>query len=680
MLARERQHEHVVIAVLAHLRSECDHPRAPLRALQRREHFGPCVAELLEGDRPDGVHRLAGSGRRTCGGRRSRLGLPRRAWGRGRLDLPRRTGRGGGRLGLPRRARGRGRFDLPGRTRGRGRLGAIGRRTAGGIGHGNAHGIAHADTALEPLDPGEGAALGVVGRRHQHAREHELEVEARRGGARHLGERLVHEVGDAGELGLAERRGLGGHAGQLVFGHAAEHGRGRLGRGRGDDDEVAESLEQVFDETARVLTGLHDPVGRRERARGVVRTDRVDDLVEQRGVRVAEQGDRTLVVDGRALGACDELVEQRQRVSRRTATGPDDEREHAGRDLDPLFGAELLHVLEHRPGRHEAERIVMRARPNGAEHLVGLGRREDELHVIGRLFDELQQRVEALRRHHVRLVEDEDLVAVACRREHGALAQVAGVVDAVVARRVDLDDVERAAAAPGELDAAGADAARDIRRAFSAVQTAREDARRGRLATAAWAAEEVGVIDPIGAERRHERLRHLGLADHLGECLGPVAAIEGGDHTSIVVVTSDTTAGCLGAYDARTEGSVMTVTTMTPAQLERFQARLLRERADAEERLAEFGDAMSVVRAAKSDGTADDEHDPEGPTMTQEWSQRTAVLADARAELADIDRALARVADGTYGICARCGKRIAVARLDARPTAELCIDCARLMR
>ena len=120
--------------------------------------------------------------------------------------------------------------------------------------------------------------------------------------------------------------------------------------------------------------------------------------------------------------------------------------------------------------------------------------------------------------------------------------------------------------------------------------------------------------------------------------------------------------------------------TMTPAQLERFEGLLQRERTDAEERLAEFGDAMSEVRIARSDATADDEHDPEGPTMTQEWSQRTAVLADVRAELSEIEHALARIADGTYGICARCGKRITVGRLDARPTATLCIDCARRER
>lgn len=119
---------------------------------------------------------------------------------------------------------------------------------------------------------------------------------------------------------------------------------------------------------------------------------------------------------------------------------------------------------------------------------------------------------------------------------------------------------------------------------------------------------------------------------------------------------------------------------MTPAQLARFEARLRAERADAEERLAEFDDAMAEVRTARSDATADDEHDPEGPTMTQEWSQRTAVLADVRSELADVERALSRIADGSYGTCTRCGRRITVGRLDARPTAQLCIDCARLVR
>ena len=46
-------------------------------------------------------------------------------------------------------------------------------------------------------------------------------------------------------------------------------------------------------------------------------------------------------------------------------------------------------------------------------------------------------------------------------------------------------------------------------------------------------------------------------------------------------------------------------------------------------------------------------------------------------EIASIKRALARIEDGTYGECVRCGSDIAPARLDARPEAALCIDCAR---
>jgi len=46
-------------------------------------------------------------------------------------------------------------------------------------------------------------------------------------------------------------------------------------------------------------------------------------------------------------------------------------------------------------------------------------------------------------------------------------------------------------------------------------------------------------------------------------------------------------------------------------------------------------------------------------------------------EIASVKRALARIEDGTYGECVRCGEEIAPARLEARPEASLCIDCAR---
>jgi RNA polymerase-binding protein DksA len=64
--------------------------------------------------------------------------------------------------------------------------------------------------------------------------------------------------------------------------------------------------------------------------------------------------------------------------------------------------------------------------------------------------------------------------------------------------------------------------------------------------------------------------------------------------------------------------------------------------------------------------------------MSQEWSSLTGLVTDGEAQLRVVDAALTRMHDGTYGICVRCGNPIGAARLEARPAAELCIDCARL--
>ena len=87
----------------------------------------------------------------------------------------------------------------------------------------------------------------------------------------------------------------------------------------------------------------------------------------------------------------------------------------------------------------------------------------------------------------------------------------------------------------------------------------------------------------------------------------------------------------------------------------------------------EFG---GIVDAARDAG-ADDEHDPEGATLAFE-RQHVAALADAaREDLAEIEAALARLADGSYGICQVCGERISAERLAARPAARACVGCVR---
>jgi DnaK suppressor protein len=100
-------------------------------------------------------------------------------------------------------------------------------------------------------------------------------------------------------------------------------------------------------------------------------------------------------------------------------------------------------------------------------------------------------------------------------------------------------------------------------------------------------------------------------------------------------------------------------------------------RAEARAELGRLTRSLDDVLVARADGTADDEHDPEGPTLSSEWSRVTGVQGEFTAAVVAIDEALARIRAKTYGICVRRGEPIGLERLEARPAAELCIDCAR---
>ena len=97
----------------------------------------------------------------------------------------------------------------------------------------------------------------------------------------------------------------------------------------------------------------------------------------------------------------------------------------------------------------------------------------------------------------------------------------------------------------------------------------------------------------------------------------------------------------------------------------------------AQRRLRHLTADADSLRHDRADATADDEHDPEGSTLSGEWAQVNALARGARGELDEIRAARERVASGTFGRCEECGGSIADARLEARPTARRCIACAR---
>lgn len=120
--------------------------------------------------------------------------------------------------------------------------------------------------------------------------------------------------------------------------------------------------------------------------------------------------------------------------------------------------------------------------------------------------------------------------------------------------------------------------------------------------------------------------------------------------------------------------------TEDPSGFEALREALLDDRTRTTARIKAFSkDFTSIVEASQLANT-DDEHDPEGATIAFERSQVTALRASAEAHLVEIDLALQKLDDGTYGICDGCGQTIAPGRLDARPAARYCITCASKKR
>jgi len=101
------------------------------------------------------------------------------------------------------------------------------------------------------------------------------------------------------------------------------------------------------------------------------------------------------------------------------------------------------------------------------------------------------------------------------------------------------------------------------------------------------------------------------------------------------------------------------------ALLSTIRAALEAERADLTAQIAEHG------------GTVDfDENFADSGQVAAEQGEHRALLGRLQETLTDVDRALAKLDDGTYGKCEVCGEDIGEARLEALPASRYCINHA----
>jgi RNA polymerase-binding transcription factor DksA len=112
------------------------------------------------------------------------------------------------------------------------------------------------------------------------------------------------------------------------------------------------------------------------------------------------------------------------------------------------------------------------------------------------------------------------------------------------------------------------------------------------------------------------------------------------------------------------------------------------EHDDARDRLAAEQARLESLRQGFDDGHLHDEtedestselshvhlHPADTGTETFEREKDFSILEQVEAELADVERALQRLDDGSYGICQACGTAIPDDRLAAVPAARFCVD------
>lgn len=112
---------------------------------------------------------------------------------------------------------------------------------------------------------------------------------------------------------------------------------------------------------------------------------------------------------------------------------------------------------------------------------------------------------------------------------------------------------------------------------------------------------------------------------------------------------------------------------MLPEKLAHFKQILLSE-------LTEHADHVRTDQAAALELSDDDVKDTVDMSMMDVNKELALRLGERESQMiADIDQALLRIQEGSYGVCARCGKLIDERRLEALPTARYDAACQALI-
>ena len=99
-------------------------------------------------------------------------------------------------------------------------------------------------------------------------------------------------------------------------------------------------------------------------------------------------------------------------------------------------------------------------------------------------------------------------------------------------------------------------------------------------------------------------------------------------------------------------------------------------RASLEEERAKLGQQLGELGVGENGGLSYDQNFADSSQVTAERGEAEALAGSLRDTLSEVENALAKFEADTYGICESCGQQIVPARLEAKPAARYCMNCA----
>lgn len=106
-----------------------------------------------------------------------------------------------------------------------------------------------------------------------------------------------------------------------------------------------------------------------------------------------------------------------------------------------------------------------------------------------------------------------------------------------------------------------------------------------------------------------------------------------------------------------------------------LKSKLLKEQTDLKEELAVIGKPTNSTSNYETVFNNIGDHEDENASEVEEYTDNIALENNLEIQLKNVNEALKKINDGTYGFCEKCSNSIDIERLKAFPAAKTCISC-----